>query len=211
LSCTDAVFRIFNQMHFKTSQSYCNVATALQYAEVPPEKKSAIGLELFRNATSKGIAPDGRILNAIIRCFGDDIEGALDRWKNEIRPACLSHENRARGGNGNEQKNLVAAYDGLVYVCGRAERPDIAVRIAYAMQREGIELSERTYNSYNGGKRIRRREQGKLPSAPRRGLSKILAKISFVEQYEDILYVECKKYDIRDRRMEKDMRVRLIV
>jgi hypothetical protein len=214
LTCSDAVLYIFDQMNLKDSQSYCNSLAALQYADIEPKKKSEIGLELFRNATKEGIAPDGRILNAMLRCFGDDIDGALDRWKNEIRPAYLSHENGDRGGSGAVTiKNLLAAYDGLVYVCGRAERPDIAVRIVYAMQREGIELSERTFNSYNGGKRTRQKlvEEGKLSSAPRLGLPSILPKISLVKQYEDVLYVECKKYNTRDRRMEKDMRVRIIV
>ena len=42
-----------------------------------------------------------------------------------------------------------------MHVCGRAERPDIGVRLAYAMIREGIEPNEITLNNYRAGKRLR--------------------------------------------------------
>jgi hypothetical protein len=32
-----------------------------------------------------------------------------------------------------------------------------------------------------------------------------------VSQYESVLYVECKTFDVRDRRTENDTKVRIIV
>ena len=105
---------------------------------------------------------------------------------------------------------MLAAYSGLLYVCGRAERPDIAVRIVYAMKnKEDIEITETAYNNYQSGKSARKNEA--IANQPKSGWREILPKIDMVKQYENILYVECKKYDTRDRRMEKDNRIRIIV
>ena len=200
---------------------------------------------LFRNATSiDGVSADGRFVNALFRCFGDDIDAALAAWKQEIRKACVDHENRPRREPPSNQrtraKNLIAAYNGLLYVCGRALRPDIAVRVAYAMNREGLEPNDVSLNNYNAGKRrrprtdkgSRRDAEGKFEKSEGDGASgtmrpesskfgfasslklkvpKLIPKIDFVEQYENLLYVECTKYNQNDRRREGDKRVRIIV
>jgi Pentatricopeptide repeat domain len=215
LTCTDAVLVILEKMREKDSRTYCNAAAAMQYASSEHRDTKIIAMELFRNATKDGVPADGRLLNAIIRCFGDDIDSALKKWKMKLRPACISLEYRDKSGRrrNDRELNLLAAYDGLVYVCGRAERPDIAVRIAYAMRKEGIELSERTFNSYMSGKRRRQAilEENPSSSSPKRIFSTILPRIRLTKEYEDLLYVECKKYDTRDRRTEKDKRVKIIV
>jgi len=231
LTCTEAIVRVLNLMTSKNSQTYCVAASGLQYAPVSERTRlsriaetavadgttttgaaaassSSLALQIFRNATHDGISADGRLVNAIFRCYGDDIAGALDGWKTHIRRA--THAFEADTGSGSN-KNMLAAYNGLLYVCGRAERPDIAVRIVYAMKnREGLDPSENPYNNYRSGKSTRKklfaRDEEEISSW--RGM---LPKIDMVGQYENILYVECKKYDTRDRRMEKDNRIRIIV
>eukprot|EP00536_Pseudo-nitzschia_multiseries_P013642 jgi/Psemu1/290982/fgenesh1_pg.595_\ len=228
LTCTEAVVRILNLMTSKNAQTYCVAASALQYAPLEEQSRysptingddedgtattTPLGLQIFHNATSQGIQADGRLVNAIFRCYGDDIAGALDGWKSHIRSATDQYENRIRS---SKRKNMLAAYNGLLYVCGRAERPDIAVRIVYAMKnKEGLEISENPYNSYRSGKTAR---EALLESRPEeqeqesRWQRMRLPKLRMVEQYENILYVECKKYDTRDRRTENDKRVRIIV
>ena len=224
--CSDAVLQILNVMRESNdkassrapnpnSQTYCLAASALQY-----ESKGAVdAMELFQSAIEEGIPADGRFVNAIFRCFGDDIEGALDCWKNAIRKECFTHEERTRQAAispfRSTNKNLIAAYNGLLYVCGRALRPDIALRLAFAMDREGIEPNEVCLNNYRAGKRLRRREMELLSVEESNNIglrrTKLLPQINLVEQYENLLYVECTKYDKNNMRMAKDRRVRIIV
>lgn len=242
LTCTEAAICILNLMTSKNSQTYCVAASALQYTPVHerlrlsqantndthtdqnktvgtafnPPKATPLALQIFYNATRDGIRADGRLVNAIFRCYGDDIGDALDGWKTHIRTATheFEQESRARSsaqrGGASNNKNMLAAYNGLLYVCGRAERPDIAVRIVYAMKnKEGLDPSENPYNNYRSGKSTRKNlvKRDKVQSSWRG----ILPKLDMVSQYENVLYVECKKYDTRDRRMEKDDRIRIIV
>jgi hypothetical protein len=241
LTCTEAVVCILNLMPSKNSQTYCVAASALQYAPVrerirlseantdrtPVDQNKTVStatdlnahmatplaLQIFQNSTRDGISADGRLVNAIFRCYGDDIAGALDGWKTHIRTATHDYEQESRARafeQGSTKRNMLAAYNGLLYVCGRAERPDIAVRIVYAMKnKEGLDPSENPYNNYRSGKSTRKNlvKRDKKESSWRG----MLPKIDMVGQYENILYVECKKYDSRDRRTEKDNRIRIIV
>jgi len=227
ITCTEAVVRILNLMTSKNAQTYCVAASALQYAPLDEQTRyspknngdgesdtetTPLGLQIFHNATSQGIQADGRLVNAIFRCYGDDIAGALDGWKSHMRRATDQYEQRSRSST---RKNMLAAYNGLLYVCGRAERPDIAVRIVYAMKnKEGLEISENPYNSYRSGKTTREALLASWPEEKEqesRWQRMRLPNLRMVGQYENILYVECKKFDTRDRRMEKDKRVRIIV
>ena len=190
------------------SQSFCLVATALQYNDA----NSNGALSLFRQAQTIGVLADGRFVNAIMRCFGDDIGGAIDVWKQVIRPACLSYENRDRSEissslsrRRSKGKNLIAAYNGLMYCTGRALRPDIGLRLVYAMVKEGLEPNETTLNSYRAGKRLRQ-------SLVKENRAKALArKLALLDPYESLLLVECTKYDQNDRRRKGERRVRIIV
>lgn len=230
LTCTEAVVHILNLLTRKNSRTYCVAASALQYAPIDEKvlltqaitnttmnQTSTIGgettplaLQIFNNATRDGVHADGRLINAIFRCYGDDISGALAGWKSDIRKATYKLEEKMGGKEELSKKNMLAAYSGLLYVCGRAERPDIAVRIVYAMKnKEDIEITETAYNNYQSGKSARKNSA--IANQPKSGWREILPKIDMVKQYENILYVECKKYDTRDRRMEKDNRIRIIV
>lgn len=181
------------------SQSYCLAATAMFHVGTSPDN----AIQLFRDALASGAAPDGRLVNACIRCYGDQVDRALLAWKNEMRSAVLAHENRKRLSSSESfpkkrKKNLVAAYNGLLYVCGKAGRPDIALRLAYAMNKEGVEPNETSYNSYIKGKEDRTEKET--------AMMRILA-----NQHESLLQVECVKYDTRDKRRENEKRIRIIL
>jgi hypothetical protein len=213
-SCGDAVKTLLELMsgHLDSdgfpvpasdSQTYCIAASALQYGPTNPDQ----AISIFHNATVAGIPADGRFINAVLRCFGDDITAALTAWKRDIRPACIAYENRARNKatptNRPKAKNLLAAYNGLLYVCGRALRPDIGLRVVYAMNKEGVEPTEISLNCYRSGKRVRQKD-GKS------GFS-LLQQINLIDPYESLMYVECTKYDLNDMRRSGERRVRIIV
>ena len=190
---SDLVFR-------PNSQSYCLVASALsQSGQVGAND----AIELYESASSNGLSVDGRFLNPIIRCYGEDILEALEAWKSVYRPDIL-----AVVGEGEYDKsfpsfktsrmgkNLFAAYHGLMHVAGKAYRPDIALRIAYAMGKEGVEPTEAALNTYNAGARLRRPNKDK---------------VRLHSQYENLLLVECTKYDSNDKRRLLDRKVRIII
>ncbi|GAX13919.1 hypothetical protein FisN_5Lh180 [Fistulifera solaris] len=186
------------------SQTFCLVASTLQYGKTD----ASVAVELFRQATRVGITADGRFINAIFRCFGDNIDAAISAWKGEIRSFCLSHGTHG-GKNSDSQrrardKNLFAAYNGLLYVCGRARRSDIALRVVYAMKKEGLDPSELSLNCYNSGKRKRSFNNEFSQSW-------LTKRLKIADPYESLLYVECMKYDKNDRRRSGEKRVRIIV
>eukprot|EP00547_Thalassionema_nitzschioides_P005307 CAMPEP_0194218864 /NCGR_PEP_ID=MMETSP0156-20130528/24681_1 /TAXON_ID=33649 /ORGANISM="Thalassionema nitzschioides, Strain L26-B" /LENGTH=794 /DNA_ID=CAMNT_0038948349 /DNA_START=65 /DNA_END=2446 /DNA_ORIENTATION=+ len=156
------------------SQTYCLVATALQYT-ADHERAKTLAIELVQNATRSNIPPDGRFINAALRCFGSDINSALKAWKDEIRQfSCLAQQTRT--------KNLLAAYHGLLYVSGRALRPDIALRICYAMNKENIVVNEMGLQCFRSGQR-----QG-LAIADEETKKKT---IIFHQQFDTLLTLEC--------------------
>lgn len=219
-SCFDAIQRILFVMESNgdqdvnlsraprpNSQTFCIVASGLQAGP----SNSDLAMDLFRNATSSSFSADGRLINAIFRCFGDDINGALSCWKSEIRSACLAHENRRRSpppsNRRKKGKNLIASYHGLLHVCGRALRPDIAVRLVYAMNKEGLEVNEMALNCYRSGKRTRQRLLGLHDGIE----EKAGIKFALIKQFESVLLVECTRYDRNDIRRAGEKRVRIII
>jgi pentatricopeptide repeat protein len=205
-TCLDASFKVLNTMRNGTvlsegfaapkpnSQAYCQVASALSGSGAS-RPSIDLALALFRNATEEGVAADGRFLNAVLRCFGDDIEAALAAWKRHIGPAAAGYERTSR----KRGANVLAAYNGLMHVCGRAIRPDIATRIVYAMKKSGYEPTEVSLNSYLAGKRITLNGSDGDKNI---GLS---------NQYETALFLECTKYNAKDRRRANDKKIRIIL
>ena len=188
------------------SQTFCLLAQAAQTKPVDAN----LALEIFRNASLAGVPTDGRFANAVIRCFGPDIDAAVDAWKNQIRPACDKYERRERkkpiSPTRSKGKNLLAAYHALFYVCGRAVRPDIAVRLVYAMSKEGLEPDETALNCYEAGKRIK--TETLTGTKMREKLKKL---VNMASAYESLLYVECVKYDKRDKRRAGEKSIRIIL
>ena len=85
---------------------------------------------------------------------------------------------------------------GEVEVAGKAYRPDIALRIAYAMTKEGLEPTEAALNAYNAGARLRAMD---------------LEKVRLHSQYEKLLLIECSNYCPNDKRKLNEKRVRIII
>jgi pentatricopeptide repeat protein len=202
------------------SQTFCVAASALQYS---PSTGSILANEIFMEASKLHIPADGRFINAALRCFGTDIDAALVSWKYTIRPKCISFEKRVIS-HSSSRKNLVAAYNGLLYVCGRALRPDIALRVIYAMNRDGIEPNETSLNSYRSGSRIHNNSHKKTNAASSNNNSdslvtsvtssirtRIEQKLRLIDQFEALLVVECTKYDQNDKRRDGEQRVRIIL
>jgi pentatricopeptide repeat protein len=176
------------------SQSYCLVAALISQGD---SADGETAIDLFHDAMESNIPADGRFINAIIRCFGDDIDGAINAWRNRFRASVVAFENRERPkyGQPKKGKNLIASYHGLVHVAGKAGRPDIALRIAYAMKKEGYEPHECTLNSYKTGSIGNKFEKT----------------IRLNEQYENLLTIECTKYNKLDKRRSTEKRVRIII
>lgn len=177
------------------SQAYCLVASALSGGSKVPRSNSDLALTLFHNAMTEHVAADGRFLNAVLRSFGDNIDGALIAWKHEIGPAAAAYErvSKKRGAN------VLAAFNGLMYVCGRAVRPDIATRIAYAMKKSGYEPTDVCMNSYLAGKRMALNDDD-------RGKN-----VGLTNQFESALLLECTKYNLNDKRRVNDKKIRIIL
>lgn len=229
MTCSQAAIPILNAMRERNLQTFVVAATALQYetSSSPTPVAQPLARQLFQNATQEiGISVDGRLLNAILRCWGDDVVGALDHWKGDLRRSLQVQ--REDGFVGGGKHNLLAAYNGLLYVCGRARRPDVAVRIVYAMKKGGVDVNERAFQNYNSGKRMCQRlmvsgtkqkadkvdDSASTTTTGSSVLSNLrLPKLKeyMVAQYESILYVECKTFDARDKRTEKEQRIRIIV
>jgi len=179
------------------SQTFCIVAAALaRWSDTVTNNDIstvAEAMDLFRVAIKSNIQADGRFVNAILRCFGSDIDSAMNAWKSEIGPAVRACK------DGNLRNNLLASYHGLMTVCGRARRPNLAIRLAYAMNREGLEPNETTFSCYKAGKRM-------SPDEPNGNLFNN----AMARQFERILSVECSKFDVRDKRRLGDRRLKII-
>ncbi len=175
------------------TQSYCLVASTLSHRGKNDGEKA---IELYKDAASNAIPADGRFINAVIRSFGNNIDSAINAWKTDLRLAVMNHENREqpRYSKNKKGKNLLAAYHGLINVAGKALRPDIALRIIYAMKKEGLEPTEATLNNYKSGSRENKREKP----------------IRLNNQYENLLAVECTRYSQLDKRRSNEKRVRII-
>ena len=192
------------------SQTFCVAASALQYG---PAAGSPLAIALFHSASKLCIPVDGRFVNAAMRCFGNDIDAALIAWRDNIRPKCIAFENRGSLSSSGT-KNLVAAYNGLLCVCGRALRPDVALRVVYAMNKDGIEPNEASLNSYRSGTRLQQKFRGRNNEDSDVGMglrSTIERTFKLWEQFESLLVVECTKYDQNDRRRDGEQRVRIIL
>ena len=195
MTCSEAAKKILDMMRQgggsvkPDAATFCCAATAIQQEYANKE----VGMELYRSAIHFGIRFDGRFVNALFHCFGDDVDAAMDVWKGGVRKACFADETSQKS----RTKKLLASYHGLLHVCGRALRPDIAVRIVYAMGKENVPVNEMALKCYLSGKRRR----------PDGGHSNL----AFSQQYEDILSVECTRYDSKDARRQGEKRVRIIL
>lgn len=175
------------------AQTFGAAARGLQPS---PSTNATVAIDLFARATEMGVPADGRFLNAVLRCCGNNLVAAVALWKDTMRKEstayCATVSPIVR------KQNLKAVYNGLLYVSGRAYRPDIALRFVYALRKEDIEPDEGCLNSYRAGCR----EENRQVSPIREGVMAV---------HESLLVVECTKFDLRDRRRQEETRVRIIL
>lgn len=185
-------------------RTYLHILTTLAKTDKDGGGGGECALNLLRAANKSNIPPDGRILNAAIRCFGKDLDKALIAWKNFLRFEALradaNVQGRQRQKNGIEKQDLISAYRGMLYVAGRAQRPETALQMVYAMNKEGIEPTEVELNCYRKGLSLRAMLEG--DSGTSRNWKSV--------QYEDLLSVECLRYDQNDKRRSSEKRIRII-
>jgi len=182
------------------AQSYCLIASTLSHGVCEIE----YAMDTYNHSVQRGIYPDGRFLNAILRCYGDHVDEAIRVWKAELRQRALACDEQRNSPAQNRQarkENLIVTYHGLFHVAGRAGRADIALRLAYAMNKDGIEPTETAINCYNAGSRRRMTVGG--------GSGKNIPMM--MKQYENLLAIECTKYDQNDKRRATEKRLRIII
>jgi len=78
-------------------------------------------------------------------------------------------------------------------------RPDVGLRIAYAMAKAGVDPTEVSLNSYLAGKRTTLNGASEEKN------------LGLRRQYESLLTVECTKYSSFDKRRQHDKRIRIIL
>lgn len=207
-TCADASLSVLDAMRNQTafmtdsqmwvapkpnSQTYCQVAKA-QSSTL--KSNSVIANTLFNFAKENYAHLDGRFLNAVLRCYGDDLDSALKAWKTGVASAAVG---TVFGSDIKRSANLAAAYNGLIYVSGRALKPDVALRLCYAMKKAGVEANEVSLNSYYSGKRVAM--NGKENKR----------ELGFKSQFESLLTVECLKYSSKDKRRVGEKKIRIIL
>lgn len=90
----------------------------------PPDPNAA--RELILQAASRGTTWTSAMINAAISSHGDNFSGAINMWK-QLRLQTPANS-----------RNVFAervVYDALMRVCGRAARPDVALRVFYAAKK----------------------------------------------------------------------------
>ncbi|KAG5189887.1 hypothetical protein JKP88DRAFT_300394 [Tribonema minus] len=150
-----------------------------QSAEAWSQRRDAC-LALLEEAVGAGVAVNGQMCNAVLQGYGADVEGSIELWRTRLRPLLLrgsggsSSGGSSSGSSGSSSSgstedtsssaqtssssapvlvNLFRGYTGLLYVCGRALRPDAAVKVVYAMAKDGLTLSPEVASAYFNARR----------------------------------------------------------
>ena len=122
-----------------------------------PARKVA---RLVEEAESRGLLGDegavpAPMAHALVSACGDDVRSAIALWRDYLRPRLVS----ARGGMppkfappGEESTADQAALYALLRVCGAARRADEALRVVYAMKKDGCPLDTTCYSAYERGR-----------------------------------------------------------
>ncbi|CAM9177567.1 unnamed protein product [Discosporangium mesarthrocarpum] len=145
---------------------------------------------LYLDAESRRVPINGKMCNSVMIGFGDDIEGAVSFWKQHVRPALTSRHLTPQGVLSEIpkelQEDLFAAYSGLIHVCGRARRADLAVKTVFAMRKDGLAPNSVLSNTYFKAKSETERLLGPMRTESPFRLMAILQ-----GQMEGVLEVEC--------------------
>jgi len=92
--------------------------------------------QILKLASDLGLKRNHAILNAAIASYGKNLDGALKLW-----------DFFRRGGD----RPGIAGYEGLLRVCGAAGRPDEALRVVYAMKKDGHRVKVDAYSAFVRG------------------------------------------------------------
>ncbi|CAM9296218.1 unnamed protein product [Ectocarpus sp. 4 AP-2014] len=152
--------------------------------------------QLYMEATERGIHLNGKICNAVLVGFGADLTGAISFWRRCVRPALAQDSDvesngisaqQTRRPQENRKKDLFSAYCGLLYVCGRAQRPDAALKVVFALKKDGIRPSSALSNTYFKARKDSRESEDDPQAGPARfRIMRLLDR-----QLENTLEVEC--------------------
>ena len=109
-----------------------------------------------RGLLSQSDAPPAPVAHALVCACGDDVRSATALWRDYLRPKYLS----ARGGSppifspiGEQPTAEQASWHALLRVCGAASRADEALKVVYAMKRDGCPVDSTCYSAYLRGKK----------------------------------------------------------
>ena len=109
-----------------SSRGFCSLFTYMHRNELNlPELRDS----LWTRIIGRKIAFDGRLTDAYLRCFGDDVRAAMLAWKRNVRPQLRCIEDRER------RHDIVRkSMEAIIYACGQLHRPDIALEVAISIR-----------------------------------------------------------------------------
>ncbi len=137
---------------------------------------TSLCVALYREAEVQGVRANGILCHALLRSFGTDAVSALGFFKRELRVQLKmldqvnpEEEREGEKGEGDEGEheteegreidgvvtaggNLSLAYMALLYICGISGRPDLALQLLYAMQRDGLPGDRQAWEAFEAGK-----------------------------------------------------------
>ena len=116
---------------------------------------------LLADAVARGLVPadappPAAVAHALVCACGADVALATALWKGHLRPKALAARQAdaplAYAAPGQPPTSEQASYHALLRVCGLAGRADEALRIVYAIRRDGLPADSACYSSYVRGK-----------------------------------------------------------
>lgn len=137
---------------------------------------TSLCVALYREAETQGVMANGILCHALLRSFGTDAVSALGFFKRELRVLLkmldqVNPQEEREGDKGEEIEgeheteedreidgvitvggNLSLAYMALLYICGISGRPDLALQLLYAMQRDGLPSDRQAWEAFEAGK-----------------------------------------------------------
>jgi len=139
-------------------------------------QRTARAIAIARNASASGsTSGDGQagvlsppLIHSLICASGADVDAAIAVWRSEVRPAVSSLPRPSL------QRAALVAYHALLRVCGLAGRADEALRICFAMRKDGIPADKSCWTAYANGKLSSKGGKGFKFNALQLGYEKLL-------------------------------------
>lgn len=154
---------------------YSYTATLSAYARSSDAAKGT-SEALLRRALNSGLKLTPEILHAAISVFRNDVAAAIQFWQN-LPSICGSSYAKAVA-------HHVTVFEGLLRVCGAAGRPDLALRLVYALRKAQHKRAGFGTNFFNAFERGLR-ERSKTPQDS----------LNFIQRrYVEHLRVECHAF-----------------